>query len=430
MKKAALLVVAAAAMAVAGCSGSGSGSTSGSGGSSGSSSGGSWGGSSAPATTTSAVSPLAASVTTGTGSWGVLVMGGSAASEDNFWQLFTRPAGSATWSLVTPSGVADNGGLVIAPTGGKSAVVGVRPSQDLVFSPLAMTADEGKAWTPGLLDAGLADVADALAVAPGGPEFALLSNGTIDRAASARATESGSGWSKLATGPSVAASAAGQTCGLSSLDAISVAPSGELLAGGPCANPGVAGIFGYSGGTWHAAGPALPGVVGGVQAQVLRLTATATGNVALILAGPSLYAAWTSDGGAHWTLSAPLSVGAKQLSSAAVDTDGAVGALLSGGAAATISGPGASWQSLPATPADTAVLAFVPSAGGRASSGKAAGGKASGDRASGGRASGGDQVQALAAQAAKLTVWQLDSSTGKWASTQKIAVPIQYGSSS
>ena len=74
----------------------------------------------------------------------------------SFWQLFVRPATASRWSLVTPPGVADNGGLVAAG-GGTSLVVGFRPSQNLVFSPLATSTDAGRNWTPGLLDAGLAD---------------------------------------------------------------------------------------------------------------------------------------------------------------------------------------------------------------------------------------------------------------------------------
>ena len=392
MKRAALLAAAVAAVVTAGCGGSGSGS------------GGSWDGGSGGTASHAVTPPLTTSASTSGAAWGIVVMGGSAASEDNFWQLFTRPAGSATWTLVTPPGVADNGGLVMASAGGGPLVVGVRPSQDLDFSPLATTGDDGRKWTAGLVDAGLADAADTLAVTSGGgPEFALLGNGTIDRAPSATAAESGSGWSKLATRGSVAASAPGKSCGLSSLDAITATSSGELLAGGACADSGVAGIFGYSGGTWHAAGPSLPGTVAGVQIQVLRLTATAAGNVALLLAGPSLYAAWTSDGGAHWTVSPPLSLGSAEVSSAAFGAG--VGVLLSTGKAATVGGPGASWQQLPATPAGTAVLAFAP-----------------GSQA--------EQAEALAVKNSKLTVWRLDASASKWTSIQTISVPIQYGSSS
>ena len=58
--------------------------------------------------------PLPTSLVTAQGTWAVTVMGGSAADENNFWQLFVRPAGATRWSLVTPQGVADNGGLVAA----------------------------------------------------------------------------------------------------------------------------------------------------------------------------------------------------------------------------------------------------------------------------------------------------------------------------
>ena len=54
---------------------------------------------------------LATSLATATGTWAVAVMGGSAASHNNFWQLFVRPAGTSTWRLATPPGVASNGGL-------------------------------------------------------------------------------------------------------------------------------------------------------------------------------------------------------------------------------------------------------------------------------------------------------------------------------
>ena len=58
-----------------------------------------------------ATAPLSTSLVTPQGTWAVAVMGGSAASENNFWQVFVRPAGASRWSLVTPEGVADNGGL-------------------------------------------------------------------------------------------------------------------------------------------------------------------------------------------------------------------------------------------------------------------------------------------------------------------------------
>lgn len=393
-KRAALLLAAVAAVTAAGCGPGSDGGTS----------------SSGSAAIGPAVTPsLTTSASTATATWGILVMGGSAASEDDFWQLLTRPAGSATWTLVTPPGVADNGGLVMAPAGRGPLVVGFRPSQGLSFSPLATTSDDGRTWTPGLLDAGLADAADSLAVGPAsGQQFALLGNGTIEQAPSAAASQHVPGWSKLAAQGSIASSAPGKPCGLSSLNAITVTPSGQLLAGAACGNPGTAGIFGYSGGAWHAAGPAVPGTLARDRIRVLRLTATATGNVALLLAGPDLFAAWTSDGGSRWTVSPPLAVGAAGVSSAAFGSAGAVGVVLSSGNTATVGGPGSSWQPLPAAPPGTALLAFTPSAA---------------------RSATASQVEALAAKGTRLTVWQLDAAAGRWTSVQTILVPVQYGSS-
>lgn len=91
---------------------------------------------------------LNAATTTAAGtSWAIVVMGGSTAQNEDFWQLFARPAGAVKWRQVTPTGVADNGGLVAGVTGPGSLVAGFRPSQDLSFSPLAATADSGASWS-------------------------------------------------------------------------------------------------------------------------------------------------------------------------------------------------------------------------------------------------------------------------------------------
>jgi hypothetical protein len=61
---------------------------------------------------------LATSLVTDTGTWAVAVMGGPAASHDDFWQLLVRPAGTGKWHLATPPGVASNGGLVVVSSEG------------------------------------------------------------------------------------------------------------------------------------------------------------------------------------------------------------------------------------------------------------------------------------------------------------------------
>ena len=154
-------------------------------------------------------------------------MGGSAASHNNFWQLFVRPAGTSSWRLATPPGVASNGGLVLTGLASGSVLAGFRPSQDLAYSPLATTKDNGKAWSPGLLDAGLADVPGALAADPAsGRLLALLTNGTADMSG-----PGGTRWTRLITRHALATSPAGTRCQPGSLTAATFSPSGQPLLG-------------------------------------------------------------------------------------------------------------------------------------------------------------------------------------------------------
>ena len=350
--------------------------------------------------------PLATSLVTAQGTWAVAVMGGSAASQNNFWQLFVRPAGASRWSLATPEGVADNGGLVASgDPAGTSLVVGFRPSQALAFSPLATSSDTGRDWTPGLLDADLADVPDAMAVAPSGQTLALLHDGAVESAAGAAAATAGH-WSRLTTLPALAATAAGRECGLVAVNAVTFGPNNVPMTAGSCVRRGVAGVFADRGGAWQAAGPVLPAGFGGDQVQVLGLARTADGNAALLLAGTSLLAAW-SDGG-RWTVSAP--VGDEQgVRASGFGPGGSVWVLLGGGRAEAIGGPGGSWRALTPVPDGTQVLApagtQVLAAGG----------------------TGALAYDALVVAGAKLTVWRLMA--GAWARVQVISVPITYGSS-
>ena len=246
--------------------------------------------------------PLSTSLVTAQGTWAIAVMGGSAASHNNFWQLFVRPTGASRWSLITPEGVADNGGLVAA--GAKtSLVVGFRPSQNLAYSPLATSTNTGKNWTPGLLDADLAETPGAITVSPSGRTLALLQDGTITTAPTASAAAAGQ-WTPLTTVKALAASAPGRSCGLTGVSAVSFGPQKDPMAAGSCARPGVAGVFTYTGGTWRSAGLGLPGKGAGMgTVQVLGLDANAGGNVALLATGNSLLAAWWN--GTRWTVVGP-----------------------------------------------------------------------------------------------------------------------------
>ncbi len=356
-----------------------------------------------PAPAARAAPPLATSLVTAAGAWAVAVMGGSSAQYNNFWQLFVRPAGSTRWTLVTPPGTADNGGLVLAGGGGPALVTGLRPSQDLTYTPLAVTGDTGQAWSSaGPLDAALASVPDALAAAPaGGQLVALLTDGTAELGRPGYTS-----WSTLATLRALAATPAGRRCRPQDLTAAAYTPSGLPLLAGACGQPGTAGIFADDAGTWQPAGPRMPAALARQHITVLRLTRTANSNVALLAAGTgpatSLLAAWSADNGGHWALSPPLKLNGAQVASASFGPGGAAAILTSGNRGQAIAGPGAVWRSLPPLPPGTATL--VPDTGGG--------------------------FDALAVHATKLVVWHLAAGSAAWSTAQTITVPIQYGSSS
>ena len=344
---------------------------------------------------------LATSLDTATGTWAVAVMGGSAASHNNFWQLFVRPAGTGRggWSP-RPGSPATAAWSSPAPPRGP-VVAGFRPSQDLSYSPLATTGDNGTAWTPGLLDAGLADVPDALAAAPaGGRLLALLTNGKADISG-----PHGTGWTTLASQHSLAGTAAATRCRPGSLTAAAFSPSGAPLLAASCARPGTAGIFAYAGGTWHPAGPTLPASYAHQAITVLRLTTTAGGTTALLAAGSGpaarLLAASSTDSGAHWTLSQPCRWAARRLTSASFGPGGTAAITLTGNRADTLTAAAGPWRPLPPLPPGTATLAHGPAAG----------------------------WDALAVHGTRLTIWQLAPGARAWATTQTITVPIQFGSS-
>jgi hypothetical protein len=328
----------------------------------------------------------------GGASWTVLQMGGSAAQEENFWQVFVRPTATGAWRLVTPLGVADNGGLVVASSGAGSLVTAFRPSQLLTYTPLAASTDNGAKWSSaGPLNAGLASAADALAAGPSGQLIALTSAGTKAELGQRLGTT----WTRLATTSSLNATSAGKACQVTRLTAAAFSGGTPLLAAS-CGRPGVAGIFADTGGTWHAAGPPLPGDT----IDVIGLAPSGTGLVALLRAASgtsvSIIAAWY--GGGSWSLSSPLRIGAGKLASTAIGTGGSVGVTWNGTKGATLAGPGATWRALPTLPKSAATLAL------------------------------GAQVEVIAASGQTFRDYQLAS--GGWSLAQTVHVQIPYGSSS
>jgi len=354
-----------------------------------------------------AAPPLALSLADAGGtSWAVVEMGGRSAQDENFWQVFVRPDGTAAWRLATPAGVADNGGLVVASTGAGALLAGFRPSQDLTFSPLAVTSDAGARWAPGgPVSPGLSDVPGALAAGPGDRLIALTDGGGVDLGSGG-----GTRWTRLVGARGLAATAAGRACGLSGVTAAAFAADGAPLLGGTCGKPGVAGIFARRGGTWRAAGPALPAALAGRDVSVLRLGSAASsgGTVAVLAvgrgAGAGVVVAWSASGGSGWRLSPVLQAGSVRVRSVSLWPDGSAGLVLSGRhgeRGATIAGPGGSWAVLPALPAGVATLA--PGAGGG--------------------------VEALTVERSTMRAWRLSGGVAGWSEFQQVRVSIPYGSS-
>ena len=340
------------------------------------------------------------------GNWAVLVMGGSAAEHNNFWQVFVRPARAPAWKLATPPGAASNGGIAVAAEGGPALAAAVRPSQDLSFSPLASSSDNGAKWIQsGLLDARLAAGPDALAAAPGGGLIALTRAGDIELRA-----RPGASWTRLASEPAVAA-AAGRGCGPAQLTSVAYSPSGDPLVAGACARAGQAGIFRLAGGRVV---PRRPRAARGAGAPGRRGPADGPGGPGARRAaggGPRpatrLLGAWSNQAGTSWTLSQPYQPGAARPVSAAF-AGGSLGVVLSGGRAVSVSGPGAAWRSLPVLPAPAS---SAPDGGVTLAAAPAGG------------------FQALSAHGGQLSVWALSSGGSSWGRSQVIKVSIPYGSS-
>jgi hypothetical protein len=349
-----------------------------------------------------AAAPMPTSVVSpdGTG-WAAVEMGGSAKQHNNFWELFVRPAGTATWKLVTPPGVASNGGLDTVPTGAQSVAAAFLASQDLTFSPVSMTADNGAHWTTGApVTPGLARTPDALAAGPAGKLLALTTSGDV--VSDARL---GASWTRLVSKKELGASPAGRACGLTAITAVGWTPAGAAMVAGTCSKPGRAGVFVQSGRSWRRVGPALPATLADSPVEVLAAATSGTRITAILSTGSgsvSLLAAWSSDGGSSWSLSPALHAGRSVARSVSIWPDGATGIVLSGRRGETIGWQASYWQAVPSLPAGTATLAEAS----------------------------GSQLDALAAHGSTLTAWQLPAGAKAWSLAQTTQVPVPYGSSS
>ncbi|HXX90367.1 MAG TPA: hypothetical protein VEI83_09105 [Acidimicrobiales bacterium] len=359
-----------------------------------------------PAITT----PLQSALPMSSGSAAVVAMGTLDDPLNTFWQLFVRPDPTAPWTLATPPGVADNGGLVVSaapgvgPSGAWSLLAGFEPSQALAFSPLSVSADGGATWAPGAVDGALALVPDALASSSSSRMLALLRarGGVVLHSAGDPTT-----WSTLVDQRALASSAAGRTCGVGALTAVALDSGGAPLVGSSCSTGNVVGVFALSGGEWQRRGPFLATGVAAAPTDVLRLAQVGDVTGVLVAVGgrvPGIVAlAATADGAWGESGVLPLPAGTR-LVSTAVEPGGGFVVLTSDHGSLALdeeAGAGTDFQARPAPPAGTQVALVGP----------------------------GGELDALVVASTVCTDWRFDPSTGTWARAGSVTVPIQFGSS-
>jgi hypothetical protein len=317
---------------------------------------------------------------------------------NTFWEVFTLPSGGQNWAEHTPPDVADNGGLVIAPTSG-GAVVGFRPSNLLSFSPLASTIDGGTTYTAGLLSGGLAKVPDALSVSPSGHAAALTTTQVLTSAALLSA------WRPVTTLAALRASPAGQACGAGQVTAVMTTDS-DIFVGLSCSLPGVVGLLQHAGSAFVSAAVQLPAADARDVVDVLRIVQYKQGVAALIGvhngSTTTYIAAWNSaPGSAAWTLSAPQPTSGTLMSTGVTSSVGFAVLIKANSGALTaqvVAGPGGSWTQLATPPAGTATISVAS-----------------------------NRSDALVVDSDTVTDYQLTD--GQWVKAQTVQVAIPYGSS-
>lgn len=350
--------------------------------------------------------PLATSVQTGAGTWATVPMGHLDDPTNTFWQLFFRPSNAERYSnQVEATATATNGGLVLADRPGQGLLVGIRPSQNLHFTPMIASADGGASWTSGLLDAPLAPSPSALAVSSNGDVLGIAtSHGSSEVMASPGGFSS---WRTLLTAKALAAGTSGRRCAPEAFSAVGYLGT-SILLGASCTRAGAGPIFVSAGSGWVSTGPRTPTSAAEARAEALGFYSEGTGAATLVGystgAEGEVVASWTTDG-RSWRSSAPLPMrdGDRVASYGPVGANGLF-VLLSGSGGSEslyeIDDSGSTWSQLPTPPPTTVTIASGP----------------------------GGSLDALAVDDTVLTVWDLGPS-GSWTSAQKLDVPIQFGSS-
>jgi len=302
---------------------------------------------------------------------------------------------------VTPPGIADNGGLFIAPGTGDEVLVGFGASQALSFSPLALSTDGGIHWSPGGLQQALVTVPSAVALGATGTAFALVKSGGQERVL--RRGRSLTSWSSELSQKTFATTA--PSCVPS---AVGVGASNQAVVGSSCDTAGTIGLFEEHGGRWGAIAARPKMTLAAALVQVLAIEHSGTSiaalvalrsrsNTVLVVAYPGV--------NATWQLSKPLALG-KGSTIAATGGGAGRGVFIlirttHGEFAATNSAPNDGWRRLAALPSSTTSIAIEPSGA----------------------------VDAFVVRTATLTIWRELPNAGAFQEVQRIVVPIQYGSS-
>jgi hypothetical protein len=265
-----------------------------------------------------------------------------------------------------------------------------------------MTSTAGKTWSQGGLTKALVPVPSAVTLGSNGRALALVSDsGQQVLTRSGNLTD----WKMLVTERAVAATQAGKSCGVASLDAVAFDQSNEALVGASCRRPDTPGVFVDSDSGWHLADiPVSNGLIDDSFA-VARLSTSS----ALFLAGhektASLVAAWEPSTDQPWVLSPPLRLGATDHLVASGNGPGATQFVVIRNKdrlrAAIIAGPGTAWRQLSNMPQGTQTIAVGTDG----------------------------HLEALAVNDTKLIVWQLGMGKLSWSKVQSITVPIVFGSS-
>ena len=359
-----------------------------------------------PAGASPARPPLESATSSPAGSWVILPMGHLSDQANTFWQVLHATASSPKWSVVTPPGVADNGGLAMGVSRG-SSLVGFLPTDRLQFSPLSLTSDAGTTWSPAFLPGALAPVPDALALADGNPQTALaVADG---RVLSAR--RGLSSWTSLVSIPTLRR--VSPHCGATGPEAVAYSSSGSPMVATGCAHGGIVGIFSRSGGDWRAEGPVLGGTLVGASTTVLRLETAGARPSALVEVNRQgrrwLVALWRA--GSGWSASQPLALASRgTVLATALGSNGSLAVLTRTTNAREVEtvAPGQPWTMLATPPANVVALAWAAPAPPNF---------------------GASTADAFAVNGTVLTVFALTPSGTRWVKVQTAQVPLAYGSS-